>query len=86
MKLFKTSKGIILQNKNRNYFLKGDWDEIINRNNLFEFLSQQINDEPYFDESEFTMMMENFIQSPMGPPGSMGSRRHVFKKPRCTNR
>ena len=45
MKLFKTSKGIILQNNNRNYFLKEDWDVIINRNNLFEFLSQQINDE-----------------------------------------
>jgi 2-dehydro-3-deoxy-D-arabinonate dehydratase len=66
MKLFKTSKGIILQDKNRNYFLKGNWDEIINRNDLFEFLSQQINDEPYFDESEFAMMAENFIQPPMG--------------------
>ena len=66
MKLFKTSKGIVLQNNNRNYFLKEDWDVIINRDDLFEFLSRQINDEPYFDESEFGMMIENFIQAPIG--------------------
>ena len=66
MKLFKTSKGIILQNNSRNYFLKEDWDIIINHNNLYEFLSQQINDEQYFDESEFAIIIENFIQAPIG--------------------
>ena len=29
MKLFKTSKGIILQSDSRNYFLKDDWDELL---------------------------------------------------------
>jgi 2-dehydro-3-deoxy-D-arabinonate dehydratase len=66
MKLFKTSKGIILQNDNRNYFLKDDWDEIINHNNLFEFLSQQINDEHYYDESEFKIAIEKFVEAPIG--------------------
>ncbi|MEP6951079.1 MAG: fumarylacetoacetate hydrolase family protein [Ginsengibacter sp.] len=66
MKLFKTSKGIILQNGSRNYFLKDEWDEIINRDNLFEYLSQQINDEQYFDEPDFAMIMENSIQAPVG--------------------
>ena len=66
MKLFKTSKGIVLQNNNRNYFLKEDWDVIINRDDLFEFLSRQINEESYFDESEFGKMIEKFIQAPIG--------------------
>ena len=66
MKLFKTSKGIIIQNDSRNYFLKDDWDEIINHNNLFDFLSQQINDEHYYDESESKIAIEKFIEAPIG--------------------
>ena len=66
MKLFKTSKGILLQSNNRSCLLNEDWDVIINRNNLFGYLSQQINDKKYFDEAEFTMATEKFIQAPMG--------------------
>ena len=65
MKLFKTSKGILLQNTNKNFLLKEDWDVLINRNNLFEYLLRQINDK-YFDEAESAMMIENFIQAPIG--------------------
>jgi 2-dehydro-3-deoxy-D-arabinonate dehydratase len=66
MKLFKTSKGIILQNDDRNYFLKDDWDEIINHDNLFEFLSQQISDDHNYDESEFKIAIEKFVEAPIG--------------------
>ena len=41
MKLFKTSTGVILQNNNENFFLNDDWNELINRDNLFRFLSIQ---------------------------------------------
>lgn len=43
MHLFKTSSGIILQKENNNYLLNDDWNELINRDNLFQFLSTQIN-------------------------------------------
>ena len=43
MKLFKTSSGIILQNNNENFLLNEDWNELINRDNLFPFLSNQKN-------------------------------------------
>jgi 2-dehydro-3-deoxy-D-arabinonate dehydratase len=66
MKLFKTSKGVILQNGGRNYFLKADWNEIINHDNLFEFLSQQINDEQYSEAPDVAMIIGNFIQAPIG--------------------
>jgi len=66
MKLFKTSKGILLQSNNRNCLLNEDWDVIINRNNLFEYLSQQINDEKYFEEADFKIATEKFIQAPIG--------------------
>jgi 2-dehydro-3-deoxy-D-arabinonate dehydratase len=38
MKLFKTSSGIILQHNNKHYLLNDDWDELINSNDLFQFL------------------------------------------------
>jgi len=41
MKLFKTSSGVILQKENDNYLLNDDWNELINQDNLFEFLSIQ---------------------------------------------
>lgn len=41
MKLFKTSAGIILQNENENFSLNADWNEIINHDNLFQFLLTQ---------------------------------------------
>lgn len=41
MKLFKTSTGIILQNNSENFLLEEDWDELINHENLFQFLSTQ---------------------------------------------
>ena len=39
MKLFKTSSGIILQKEHSNYLLNDEWNELINRENLFQYLS-----------------------------------------------
>jgi len=41
MKLFKTSTGVILQKKNQNFLIEEDFDELINQDNLFQFLSIQ---------------------------------------------
>lgn len=38
MKLYKTSKGILLQFKDEYYVLQQDWDELINRDNLYAYL------------------------------------------------
>lgn len=65
MKLFKTTKGILLESNSRNYLLREEWDTLINRDNLFEYLSKQINDEKYFDNAEYLLMIENFIQAPI---------------------
>src|SRR4051812_4968344 len=44
MKLFKTSSGIILQHNNKHYLLNDDWDELINSNDLFQFLLTRLKD------------------------------------------
>lgn len=65
MKLFKTSKGILLEGYGKNYLLNEEWDRLINRDNLFEYLSKQINEEKYFDDAEISSMEENFIHAPI---------------------
>lgn len=41
MKIYRTSAGIILQYNNKNYLLHDDFDELINRDDLFQFLLSQ---------------------------------------------
>jgi 2-dehydro-3-deoxy-D-arabinonate dehydratase len=41
MKLYKTTKGILLQAGNNYYLLKEDWDTLVNRPGLYAYLQQQ---------------------------------------------
>ena len=41
MKIYNTSSGIILQHNNEDFLLNDDWNKLINRNDLFQFLSTQ---------------------------------------------
>jgi 2-dehydro-3-deoxy-D-arabinonate dehydratase len=66
MKLFKTSKGIILQNENENFLLNEDWNELINRDGLFQYLSQRTKNEKNLDEGASVSIIENFTQAPIG--------------------
>ncbi|MEO8413910.1 MAG: fumarylacetoacetate hydrolase family protein [Ginsengibacter sp.] len=65
MKLFKTSKGIVLAHNFRNYLLEEAWDTIINQPRLFDFLSTQVLDEKYIDDTVFLSMTDHFIQAPI---------------------
>lgn len=65
MKLFKTSKGILLQDNDKKYLLNDDWDFIINRDNLFDYLSQNINTRSRIDEAEAANMIHDHIQPPI---------------------
>src|SRR4249920_893196 len=40
MHLYKTTKGIILKYTGKDYLLQQDWDELINRENLYDYLVQ----------------------------------------------
>jgi len=64
MKLFKTSAGILLQNNHKNYLLNDEWNTLINRDNLFEYLSRQKNDHNLIREDDDQKMMQ-LIQAPI---------------------
>lgn len=52
MHLYKTSSGIILQKENNSFLLNEDWDQLINRDNLFEFISTQAKNKIEVDWNE----------------------------------
>jgi len=66
MKLFKTSKGIILQNEIDYFLLNDDWNELINRNDLFQYLFERSQKEKKVAAEVCEMLMENFIEAPIG--------------------
>ncbi len=65
MKLFKTAKGNLLKSDGKHYLLKEAWYKLINRENLFDYLNEQIKDENLFNDLESSLMIENFIQAPV---------------------
>src|ERR1017187_6347499 len=66
MKLFKTSKGIILSYNNRNYTLKEDWDKLINREHLFKYLNNIVTNPKSVEKASITILEEAKIQAPIG--------------------
>ena len=64
MKLFKTTNGILLRDNNKSYSLNDDWDTLINRDKLFDYLSQKINGETNVDETGAEDMMQK-INAPI---------------------
>src|ERR1700712_570567 len=66
MKLFKTLQGVFLQHNDNNYLLNEEWDVVISRNNLFEYLSENITNGKYAGGPGFAIAAENFLQAPIG--------------------
>lgn len=66
MKLYKTLKGNMLLHDNGFYLLNGDWDLLINRQNLFDHLADQINNSSKLTEFEFNKFLQHGLQAPTG--------------------
>lgn len=66
MKLFKTSKGILLQQEKDAYLLQDDWDALINRDELFRFLSGKTKKSELVSDSEFDSMINAGLLAPVG--------------------
>lgn len=64
MKLYKTKNGTVLEH-NGDFFKSGvDFDKIVNRNNLYEYLIQSLISLPKMTEAE----VAQFLNSPLSPP------------------
>jgi 2-dehydro-3-deoxy-D-arabinonate dehydratase len=65
IRIYKTKQGIVLEQENK-YFYSGtdNWDEYINRDELFESLQRELKGLPEMDEA--LMQEDGFVQAPIG--------------------
>ncbi len=64
MQVYKTADGLVIHNENKFYFKKGtDWDEFINRINLYEFLLKEIEGLPMTEDHSVIDCIEAPIEN-----------------------
>src|SRR5215831_14039544 len=66
MKLYKTIKGHVMQDGNDHYLLQTDWNELINRNNLFDYLQQQTATAAKLSSAQVEQLIREGLESPAG--------------------
>jgi 2-dehydro-3-deoxy-D-arabinonate dehydratase len=64
MKIYKTAKGILIENGNTCVLLENEWDDFINRDDLFEYTADQINLNAPIKEVED--IIQNGLLAPIG--------------------
>src|SRR6266487_6079574 len=66
MHLYKTTKGIILSHQQQAFLLEEEWDVLINRNHLFQYLLQLTNDKKNISDDSFKELFYNNLLPPIG--------------------
>ena len=66
MKLFKVSTGAILLDGSAFYRLDIEWDELINRSNLYQYLANHIDGKYPIDPNDAVRAIENLLLAPIG--------------------
>ena len=66
MHLYKTSKGNILKVSGKYYLMTEEWDELINRDKLFEYLSSLASDENIASDDHAENFINNYLLPPIG--------------------
>jgi 2-dehydro-3-deoxy-D-arabinonate dehydratase len=66
MKLYKLQAGIILQHNYASYLLQHDWDTLINRDDLYKYLSEMIAELPILSEEMATAHISEALLPPIG--------------------
>ncbi|MGN6619129.1 MAG: fumarylacetoacetate hydrolase family protein [Ilyomonas sp.] len=64
MKLYKTAKGNLLENGENYFIFYDDWNDVINRDDLYGYLNN-INNEP-IEKATFDELIQKHIQAPIG--------------------
>ena len=66
MKLYKLSAGIILQHNNANYLIQNDWDTLINRDGLYNYLKEIAPELPVLTEAMAAAHINESLLAPIG--------------------
>jgi len=66
MHLYKTSKGTVVRHDEKSFVIEGDWDTIINRENLFQYLLDATITGKIITEGQSGELIENYLLPPIG--------------------
>lgn len=77
MKIYKTTRGILIEESNSFYLIKTDWDAFINRDDLFAYASSVIAEQPTLEGAED--LLRDQLLAPIGAQEIWGSGVTYFK-------
>src|SRR4051812_39312141 len=66
MHLYKTIKGIILTHEQRHFLFNEDWDSLVNRSNLYQYLFQLVINQKNISNDEFEELLNTSLLAPIG--------------------
>jgi len=66
MKLYKLTDGTILQHNHANYLIQNDWDTLINRDDLYGYLTEIAAELPVLTEAMATTHINESLVAPIG--------------------
>src|SRR4051812_45724449 len=66
MHLYKTSNGNILQRERKYYLTSEDWDQLINRQELYHHLLQLCETAEQISEQDASHLKSNYLLAPLG--------------------
>lgn len=66
MHLFKTTKGNIVKQQEEYFILSGEWDQLINQQNLYDNLIRLINESPKIAKAQADDLINNNLLPPVG--------------------
>ncbi len=66
MKLYKIKTGALLQQLDAFYYLQRTWDELINRNNLHDYLQEQANPASAINSEKAEALLHHELMAPIG--------------------
>lgn len=66
MHLYKTAEGIVLKYNGKAYLLSGNWDAVINQENLHEFLKAAATSVHEIKEEQAAQLIDEYLMPPIG--------------------
>jgi 2-dehydro-3-deoxy-D-arabinonate dehydratase len=66
LKIYKLTNGVLLQNEHVNYLFQHEWDSLINRDELYQYLEELLPDLPIISEAAAAALINDELLPPVG--------------------
>ena len=66
IRVYKTSKGILIHKNDRFFLVQSNWDDFVNQEDLYAYINQVVNDLSPIETAEATEYLEQNLMPPIG--------------------